>query len=441
MKNTKTWALAAAVIGALALGGCAGGTGGGSNPEPTEDLGEVEGEIQYAWWGGTGRNEKTQAVIDLYTEANPAVTVKGTTSEYNAYWENASVQAAGGNLPCVPQMQNRVMADYADRGALRPLDDLVDSGVIDVSNIPEGVLDSGRGKDGKLYMIPYGAAFGALLVNQTQVEQFGESVPEDGYDWEDLAGWLTDLTKASGTPAIDLFGGNDDQLEAWVRSRGDNLYNEDGGLGFDRDTLVEFWEYSEELREAGVTVSAERGSELMGVPLEQQPFSQGQQPAFFWPANGLSSAQATIEGVAPGTALTAVVMPSGDAGPGNALWLSGLSISKDCENVATAASFIDFFVNDEEAAIVYASDNGANTNTANLEALLDSPDIPETRKTELRLYAYLADADIAPVVYGKGYQSVFLDALTRYYQQIAFGELSVEEAADAFIVEAEGTLG
>lgn len=439
MKNTKKWAVAAAVSGMLALSGCAGG--GGTAAEPTEDLGEVGGEIQYAWWGGTGRNEKTQAVIDLYTQANPEVTVKGTTSEYNAYWENASVQAAGGNLPCIPQMQNRVMADYADRGALRPLDDLVESGVIDVSNIPEGVLDSGRGKDGNLYMIPYGAAFGALLVNQTQVEQWGGSIPEDGYDWDELTEWLTSLTEASGAPAIDLFGGNDDQLEAWVRSQGDNLYDEDGGLGFDRDTLVDFWNYSEDLREAGVTVSAERGSELMGVPLEQQPFSQGQQPTFFWPANGLSSAQATIEGIAPGTTLTALVMPSGDAGPGNALWLSGLAISKDCDNVATAASFIDFFVNDEEAALVYASDNGANTNTANLEALLDSPDIPETRKTELRLYSYLAEADIAPVVYGKGYQSVFLDALTRYYQQVAFGELSVEEAADAFIAEAEGTLG
>ncbi|WP_019178895.1 extracellular solute-binding protein [Microbacterium yannicii] len=440
MRNTKTWAVGVTMVGALALGGCAGGQGQAA-PEPTADLGAVEGEIQYAWWGGTGRNEKTQAVIDLYTAANPEVTVKGTTSEYNAYWENASVQAAGGNLACIPQMQNRVMADYADRGALRPLDDLVESGVIDVSEIPEGVLDSGRGKDGNLYMIPYGAAFGALLVNETQVEQWGESVPEDGYDWEELSDWLSTLVDASGTPAIDLFGGNDDQLEAWVRSQGDNLYGEDGGLGFGKDSLVDFWNYSEALREDGVTISAERGSELLGVPLEQQPFSQGQQPTFFWPANGLSSAQATIEGVTPGTALTAVVMPSGEAGPGNALWLSGLAISKDCDNVATAASFIDFFVNDEEAALVYASDNGANTNTANLEALLDSPDIPDTRKTELRLYAYLADADIAPVVYGKGYQSVFLDALARYYQQVSFGELSVEDAADAFIAEAEGTLG
>jgi multiple sugar transport system substrate-binding protein len=439
MKNTKTWTVAMMVTGALALGGCAGGSGGPA--EPTADLGAVEGEIQYAWWGGTGRNEKTQAVIDLYEAANTGVTVKGTTSEYNAYWENASVQAAGGNLPCVPQMQNRLMADYADRGALRPLDDLVESGVIDVSNIPESVIDSGRGKDGNLYMIPYGAAFGALLVNQTQVEAAGESVPADGYDWDDLTEWLTALTDTTGAPSIDLFGGNDDQLEAWVRSAGGNLYNEEGGLGFDRDTLVDFWNYSEDLREAGITISAERGSELLGVPLEQQPFSQGTQPSFFWPANGLSSAQATIEGVAPGTQLTAVVMPSGEAGPGNALWLSGLAISKDCDNVATAASFIDFFVNDEEAALVYASDNGANTNTANLEALLDSADIPDTRKTELELYSYLTDADIAPVVYGKGYQSVFLDALTRYYQQVTFGELTVEEAADAFIAEAEGTLG
>jgi multiple sugar transport system substrate-binding protein len=439
MKSKRAFAVAAVAAATIGLAGCGGG-GEAAESTTTADLGEVGGEIQYAWWGGTARNERTQAVIDLYMAQNEDVTVKGTTTDYNAYWEGASVQAAGGNLPCVPQMQNRVMADYSDRGALRPLDDLVEQGVIDVSEIPEGVLDSGRGADGKLYMIPYGAAFGSLMVNQTQVEQAGEDLPENGYDWEWLAEWLTDLTETAGQPSIDLIGANDDQLEGWVRSRGGNLY-EDGALGFDREDLVEFWNYSEELREAGVTISAERASELMGVPLEQMPFSQGQQAAFFWPANGLSSAQATIDGVAPGSTLTAYVMPSGEGGPGNALWLSGLSIAEDCDNVATAADFIDFFINDEEAALAYESDNGANTNNANLAALLESPDTPESKKTELELYAYLAESDIAPVVYGKAYQSIFLDALNRYYQQVAFGEMTVEEAADAFIAEAEGTLG
>ena len=80
---------AVAVAAALTLTAC----GGGETP-PTAQDGEVAGEIQYSWWGGPARNDKTQAVIDLYEEATPGVTVNGTTAEFAAYFESASVQAA-----------------------------------------------------------------------------------------------------------------------------------------------------------------------------------------------------------------------------------------------------------------------------------------------------------------------------------------------------------
>jgi multiple sugar transport system substrate-binding protein len=438
-KRSRTLTLAsAAVLTGLALSACSGG--GGNSAAPQDAEGEVAGEIQYAWWGGPARNDRTQAVIDLYEKANPEVTVQGTTAEFAAYWENLTVQAAGKNLPCVPQMQNRTMADYADRGALMALDDIVESGAIDVSNIPESVLDSGRGADGKLYMIPYGAAFGSLLVNVTDIEELGLELPEEGYDWKWLEGWFNDITEKTGQPATGALGNQQDVLEAWFRSHGEDFYDK-GQVGFTEDTLVDYWDYSNELRESGASISAERASELTGIPLEQNPFTQGQQPTLFWPANGLGTAQATIDQAAPGHELRAFPLPSGEEGLGNAFWLSGLSISANCDNVATAASFIDFFVNDEDAAVAFASDNGANTNTENLKALLDSPDTTPAKKAELELYSYLAEEGVAPTVYGKAYASIFQESLTRYYQQVSFGELSVEEAAKQYLEEAKGTLG
>ncbi|WP_019178889.1 extracellular solute-binding protein [Microbacterium yannicii] len=429
---------AVAAVAALALTACGGGAE--SPTADTGELGEVGGEIQYAWWGGPARNDKTQAVIDLYEEATPGATVKGTTSEFAAYFENASVQAAGGSLPCVPQMQNRLMADYADRGALLPLDDLVEDGTIDVSNIPESVLDSARAADGNLYMIPYGAAFGSLLVNVTDVEELGLPLPPEGYDWEWLDEWLSDITEKTGTPATGIVGNQQDVLEAWLRSHGADFY-EDGAVGFTEDDVAEFWDYAAGLQERGVSISAERASETTGLPLEQNDFSQGKQATVFWPANGLGTAQATIDQAAPGHELQAFPLPSGSAGNGSAFWLSGLAISAKCDNVATAADFIDFFVNDPDAALVYASDNGANTQTENLKALMDDSATSEAKKSELALYETLADAGVAPTVYGKGYATLFQQAVTRYYQQVSFGELTVEEAAKQFTAEAEGAIG
>ncbi|NLP85265.1 extracellular solute-binding protein [Microbacterium sp. CFH 90308] len=435
-RNIRIAAITAvALASTLALSAC-----GGGNEAPPSAEGEIAGEIQYAWWGGPARNDKTEAVIDLYEEATPGVTVKGTTSEFGAYFENASVQAAGGNLPCVPQMQNRLMADYADRGALLPLDDLVESGAIDVSAIPESVLDSGRGSDGKLYMIPYGAAFGSLLVNATDIEALGLPLPPEGYDWEWLADWLTEISEKTGGRATGIVGNQQDVLEAWLRSHDADYYDE-GSIGFEAQDVADFWDYAAALQDAGVTISAERASETQGLPLEQNDFSQGTVPTLFWPANGLGTAQATIDQVDPGHELQAFPLPSGPSGNGSAFWLSGLSIAETCENVATAADFIDFFVNDQDAALVYASDNGANTQTDNLQAILDSPDTTAAKKAELSLYQTLADEGVAPSVYSKGYASVFQQAVTRYFQQVSFGEITVEEAAEQFTDEAESAIG
>ncbi|WP_085477586.1 ABC transporter substrate-binding protein [Rathayibacter oskolensis] len=436
MKRSRSLTMASLALTAmLGLTACqAGGT------EPAATDGEVAGDIQYAWWGGPARNDRTQAVIDLYQEANPEVTVQGTTAEFAAYFEQATVQAAGKNMPCVPQMQNRTMADFSDRGALMPLDDLVDSGAIDVSNIPESVVESGRGSDGKLYMIPYGAAFGSMLVNTTLVQAQGLDLPEEGYDWEWVADWANDLAAGTGSPAMGIIGNQQDVLEAWLRSHGTDLY-EDGGLGFEAEDLVEFWEYANALQESGAAVSPEIASEQTGLPLEQLPFSSGGQATVFWPANGLGTAQATIDVAAPGNVLQAFPLPAGPDGYGNAFWVSGLSISANCENVATAASFIDFFVNDPDAAVAYASDNGATVNTENLELIVDDPATSPAKKAELELYAQVAAQDVPPAVYGKGYASIFQQNLTRYYQQVSFGELSAEEAAEQFVQEAEGLLG
>lgn len=427
----ETWSkgIALSAVGALALTSC------GSEEAPAASDGEVAGEIQYAWWGGPARNEKTQAVIDLYEEENSEVQVDGTTGEFAAYWENASVQASGGNLACVPQMQNRTMADYGDRGALRPLDDLVESGQIDVSNIPESILESGRGSDGNLYMIPFGAAFASLLVNETMVEEAGLELPPEGYDWEWLAEWLTELSAETDAPAVGIVGDQIDVAEVWIRSHGESLY-EDGEIAFTEETVLDFWEYSNELRDAGASISAEQASEQAGIPLEQTPFTQGDQSTLFWPANGLASAQETIGEEAE---LAAYPMPVGPDGAGNAFFLSGLSISENCENVASAASFIDFFVNDEEAALAYGADNGATVHEENLQALIDSDETSDAKLAELELYQQVVEQDVEPTIYGQGYAGTFQDALSRYYEQTSFDQITLEEAAEQFYQEAESS--
>lgn len=432
------------IVISVAAATLVGALGASASPTPNTSpgasaSGAPSGEISFAFWGGEKRVERTQAVIDLFHKAFPDVKVAPTaTGDFNAYWQQSTVQAAGNNMACVPQMQNRTLADYADRGALTPLDDLVASGAIDVSNFPESVVNSGRGKDGKLYMIPYGAAFAALMVDTTVVKELGLELPPEGYTWEWLSEWLGQISQKTSAPAINVFGGTSDELEAWARTHGEQLYNDDGTVGVTPGSVAAFWNYTIDLIESGKAQSAQTGVEQQTIPIEQQPISQGKVPTFFWPANAIATVQSTLDTITPGHVVEVFPMPSGSEGvPGNALWLSGLSISKNCDNVAAAAAFINFFLNDKDGAIAFRSDNGVTTNTANLEALLSSSEITDAQKKQMNLYKTLTGMNLQPSYYGKGMAQIFQQNLITAFQSVSFAPDTVDATAAQFVEDAK----
>ena len=187
--------VAGAAVLALALASCSGGTSvGGDAPEgaggASAGKGEVTGEIRLSFWGSGVRVEKTNGVSDLFIKANPGVTVTPNFSDFAAYFQKLNIEATSGNLACVMQLQGRQLNDYASKGLLLDLQPMVDSGAINVANIPKEVLDTGRGTDGKLYEIPYGAAYDSIMINTTLAEQAGVGLPKDGYTWDDFITYI-----------------------------------------------------------------------------------------------------------------------------------------------------------------------------------------------------------------------------------------------------------
>jgi multiple sugar transport system substrate-binding protein len=435
-------ALAAGSVAlALVATGCAGGTSIGANPnEGATGTGEVTGNIRVAWWGSGPRNEVTNAVIDLFTAAHAGTTVEGESADFGAYIERLNVQASSGNMPCVTQLQGRQLNDYTTKNVLLDLQPRIDAGTIDVSDIPPKVLDTGRGLDGKLYMIPYGAAYDAMTVNRTLAEQAGVGLPPEGYDWDAFGDWLTRAQPGlpEGTPAVNLGGGLPNNFISYVAGRGESLFA-DRQLGFSEDLLVEYWDMWERLRAAGVTTTAEANSEEPNQT-EQRYVAQGRVLADNLPGNALTPAQTTLDGSRPGQQLATVALPSGPAGSGNVLFTSGFSIPTSCDNIPTAAAFVDFWMNDDAGAKAFLSANGAVTNSRHLQQQLDDPALPELKRAELDLYQRIVAHEPVSVVYPPGYQASFEGAFTRAYESVIFGGTSTRDAARAFITEVDSAL-
>jgi multiple sugar transport system substrate-binding protein len=442
--------LAGAAALTLVLTACSGGTRVGDTSEQTTapeasgseaGLGDVEGTIRIAYWGSGPRVELTNGVSDLFIAENPGVTVEPEFADFAAYWERLNVQGASGNLPCVPQLQGRQLETYAGQGMLVDLDPLIESGAINVDDIPQEVIDTGRGADGKLYMIPYGAAYDAVEINATLAEQAGVGLPEEGYNWDDFGEYIREAQEGlpEGIPAANLGGGLPNYFIAWTQSRGETMF-EDNQIAFPEESLVEFWTFWEELRNAGATTTAQQRAEEP-PQTEQRYVAQGKVMLDSVPGNALTPGQTTLEGLMPGQQLTTVAMPSGEAGSGNVLFTSGFGISANCDNIPTAAAYIDFWANNDEAAALFASNNGGVTNTRHLQQQLDDPELPPLKKHELELYQQVIENEPPAVSYPPGYQANFETGFNRAYETVSLGGTSPEDAAAAFIAEVNAALG
>ena len=429
---------------AIALTGCvSGSTGGGgeSSAKAIDGSGDIDGSISIAWWGGDTRIQKTHDVIAMFEAANEGVTTDKQAADFGTYWDKLNVQASSKSMPCAVQVQGRQVNDYTQHNLLLPLDPMIESGAINVDDIPEAVLDTGRGTDGKLYFLPYGAAYDAVGVSETLAAQTGVGLPEEGYTWGDYTEWLTTAARSlpEGTRAIDSNGGRPNFFIGWTLVNDLSLFGEDGKLGFSEEDLTEYWTMWEQLQDGGVTETAERTAEEPTAP-DQSYFANGQLLSDTLPGNALTPASATLAGVSDAT-ITTIPYPSGPAGSGNALYPSGFAIPATCDNVPTAAAFIDFFTNDLDAGISFAADNGAPTNTKVLDALLADDTLPATKKHELELYSEIVANDPPSIVFPPGYQATFEASFKRAYEDISFDRKSIDEAVQTFFSEANASLG
>lgn len=420
----------------LAVGGglagvltAAGGTGPGK--------GAVSGQIAFSWWGTGERNEKTQAVMNLFQKKYAKANIQGQpTGDFNTYWQKLTVEAAAHNLPDVPQMQVRYMSAYDTRHALRPLDDLVKSGAIDVSGIPKVVVNSGRGPDGKLYMVPTGAATNNWMYNDSMVKAAGLASPTTLTTWDALQKWLLEAKDKlpTGVYAADLGGDDDSQWWAWMATHGYKVFTKSGKLGFPKSAMVAFWNWWEKLRKEGATTPAAMHQE-QPTSNTQTYLALGKVMFDEAPSNQLAAYQAAISAAGKGS-MSVAALPKTAKGNGQVLINNGMSIAANTTNLSTSAAWVNFFTNDPQGAAAYASDNGAVTVTKLLNSQIAAADnLPPGTKQYLQFIKQVIAGKPTIVDFPANYQAVVL-SLMNNYSNVSFGKSSVESAVDAFFNDA-----
>jgi multiple sugar transport system substrate-binding protein len=401
----------------------------------------LKGQITYAWWGASAvRNEATQKVISLFQQKNPNVKIDPSIADFNTHFQKLTVAAAANDLPCLPQMQSTALAQFADPKILRPLDDLVASKVIDTTNVPQGVVDTGRGFDGKLYMVPTGVFSRANMYNDALLQQSGVAPPAETWTWDQHKALMTEVQAKlpRDINAVVNNGGDMNPLVTWVLSHGEPVFQQKA-LGFTKPTLAAWFEYWEDLRKAGVATSETEVAERQ-QPLELQAVATGAAVFGSYAPNQVAAIQGALTKAGkPGT-IVIIKEPNGPGGSGDAIGTNGLTIGANCDNVSVAAAFIDFFLNDAEGAAAYKSDNGAVSSQPLLLAQINDPTAAPTLLANLKFQQHLTSGGfVKDIKYAAGY-SALPPLLTTTYQNVAFGRMSIAAAVDDFFNQANAIL-
>ena len=444
MKKRVLAAILCTAMTAVSLFGCASAPATGTAEAPaasgetaSAETAAAEGDTNmvFAWWGNQTRNERTSAALDLYSEQNPGVTFDAQPAEWNDYWPKLATAASGNSLPALIQMDYSYLEQYVANGLLADLTPYVESGVLDVSNVSEGILESGS-VDGKLYAVAAGVNAPSLFYNKTMMDELGIEVP-DNMSIDQFEEICRKVYEANGVKADLPYSASDNYLPYLARANGVTaLFNaEEGRMNMDDPSpMVDYFKVYQDGTEEGWIIGADIHAELQANSVEQSPLIYFSSPAtqawcaFFW-SNQLSAMQsAAPEGMEIGI----TTWPSKDPKASNFLKPSQFfSVSRDAgANEEAAVKVVDFLTNFQEANEILLGERGVPASSVIAEGIAPLQD--ETAQVVTKYINEVVTPNcsaISPAI-PDGANEVY-DYSNQYVDQVLAGAMTAEEAAQA----------
>ena len=403
----------------MALTGCSGGAGGNE-----------EVALEFVWWGDASRAAQTDAAMRIFEEKNPGITVVTEYQDSAPYRDKLATRFAGGNPPDVMAIPNRNLLEYAGRGALADLSEYSEQFSTDA--LTEAGLAGGL-VDGKLYAVSAGVTTIGLLVNKTMADAAGVEIPDDTtWTWDEFGEFATAISE--GSPENVYGTGYNVATETgpiqFARQRGEDFYTEDNTLGVSVETMTEWFQFPNDLREDG-------GYPRVGF-FENQGASAAQS---YIALNTIASQFAAVNNFsaynqASGGNLLLLRTPGeteserrGYSVDPSQLW----AMAADSEHPEEAAKLVDFLINDVDGNTEMLVSRGVPVNPEVAAAISDS--LTEDDKVFVDFVAKLQEEDLPPVyVYPSG-ASVVADILQQVATEVEFGRLTPAEAAKKFVSE------
>jgi len=347
-----------------------------SNANETEPPTENDVELIFTWWGNQTRNERTQAILDMYTEMNPNVKFDAQFAEWADYWNKLATASAAHNLPDIIQMDYKYIRQYVNNDLLVDLSPYTQSGALDLSDVDEGIIASGS-LNNKLYAICAGVNAPALVYNKTLLNENGITV-KDNLTIDEFVDLCREIYEATGYKSNLAYGIGEGFIEYLMRGYNIQLF-EDDRLGVESPAdLEKFFTLYENGMNEGWHVHPSIFAERTISSIEQDPLVYGTSPETrSWCGFNTSNQLNAYKNAAPeGIELGITTWPSPDPKSSNYLKPSQFfSVSVDSKHPEEAAKVIDYITNSVECNEILLGERGVPASSKiadSIAPLLDS---------------------------------------------------------------------
>jgi multiple sugar transport system substrate-binding protein len=377
-------------------------------------------KLRIMWWGAQARHDATLKALDLYTKKNPNVTFEPEYSGFDGYLDKLSTQAASKNAPDIIQMDAAWLADWTSRNQLADL-----STGINMTDVDATLLNTGKYKD-KLYAVPLGNNAIGYIYDKVALEKLGIAAPKPNWTWDDFFKLARDIKAKVGKDQYVMLDATRDNAmySAYQLSKGKGwAVTPEGKFNVDKATLLEWLKIFEDFRKLGIVPPADMSVSDKEIDPKLDLMVTGK--VFF---RTVHAAQATSFDSLKPESYAMTPLPRAEQAGG---WLKASmywSISPDSKKIEESKKFIDWFVNDPEAADILGTTRGVPVSKKILSGLESKLTVPD--KVGIDLINKVAPDAQTFNPGAKGWANYNAKDWKDVGEQIMFGKLAIDKAFD-----------
>ncbi len=329
--------------------------------------GEVE--IGFGWWGNQVRDAATHDALAYFTENFPNVTFNELAENWSNYWSKMATYAADGSLPDLMQQDYALVEQWVEAGDLLDLTPYVESGALDLSGIPQSIIDTGKVGDG-LYAICAGVNAPAMLYNKTLTDELGITVP-DNLTWDEFVSISKQIYEAKGGYGVIYGQGNSENSPTYyTRGLGHTAFYEKDGLSLTAEEAAGYYQAIIDGVAEGWMFNTDQIANVNVNDIAQSPMVFGTTPDVrTWCSIAFSNQIHAFNDAAQADGIELGICSWPSANPQASNYMKPgqfFSVTTDAKNPDVAVAVLNYLINDPQANILLKAERGvpANSNVA-----------------------------------------------------------------------------